>query len=277
MELDGTTAVVTGAASGIGRALAEALGAAGCRVALADVEGEPLAAAAAATEATGATVLARVTDVADPASVRALADAVDAELGGADILCNNAGVFAGGTTWEIPEADFDWVMGVNFSGILHGIQAFVPGMIERGRAGHVVNTSSVAGLFPGAYSAPYTCAKFAALALTECLAVELAAIGAPIGVTALCPGAVRTNIARSERNRPTAERSAPTDAAAFVTRMLDESVAQGIAPAEAAAMVLDAIRTGRYLLLTGDGYAASLRTRTEDLLAGRLPTLPAFD
>ena len=147
-RLDGATAVVTGAASGIGRALAVACGAAGMRVAVADIEAGPLAETVELVRAAGAEAIGVRVDVADAGSVRALAATVDRELGGADLLCNNAGVFAGGTMWEEPVADFAWVMGVNFYGILHGIQAFVPGMIERGRPGHVVNTVSAAGTVP---------------------------------------------------------------------------------------------------------------------------------
>src|SRR6476659_6699961 len=220
-QLEGRTAVITGAASGIGRGLALACAAAGMRVAAADIEAGPL----------GETV-----DVADAGSVRALAATVDRDLGGADLLCNNAGVFAGGLIWECPDSDFEWVMGVNFYGIVHGIRAFVPGMIERGRPGHVVNTVSAAGLFPSAFSAPYTCSKFAALALTESLAGELAASGAPIGVTALCPGAVHTGIGHSERNRPT-ERPAATESSEFVEQALRELTERGAPPADVAAMV----------------------------------------
>ncbi len=277
MEIDGTTAVVTGAGSGIGRALAMAFGAAGCRVGLADVEADPLTETAAELQAAGATVHAQVVDVADAASVRAFAGAVDEHLGGADVLCNNAGVFAGGTIWERPVVDFEWVMGVNFYGILHGIQAFVPGMIERGRPGHVVNTISAAGLFPSAFSAPYTAAKFAGFALTECLAAELAATGSTIGVTALCPGAVQTGIGSSTRNRPVGFLTAPTPSSEFVDQMLNETTDAGMPPAAVAAMVLDAVRVGRYLQLTGDGYSSALSVRAEELRAGVLPTLPPFD
>jgi NAD(P)-dependent dehydrogenase (short-subunit alcohol dehydrogenase family) len=276
-QLAGGTAVITGAASGIGRALAEACAEAGMRVAAADVEAGALNETVAALTAAGGEAIAVPVDVGDAASVRALAATVDDAFGGADLLCNNAGVFAGGTVWSEPVADFTWVMGVNFYGILHGIQAFVPGMIERGRPGHVVNTISAAGLFPSAFSAAYTTSKFAALALTECLAGELAAAGAPIGVTALCPGAVATGIATSERNRTDGAPAVPDPARDFVGQALADLTARGRPPAEVAAMVLDAVRAGRYLQLTNDGYVGALRARTDELLAGGLPQLPYFD
>jgi len=277
-QLRGATAVVTGAGSGIGRALVVACAAEGMRVAAADIEAGALAATLALVADTGVDAIAVETDVADAASVRALAARVDAELGGADLLCNNAGVFAGGTLWTEPVADFTWVMGVNFYGILHGIQAFVPGMLERGRPGHIVNTISAAGIFPSAYSAAYTTSKFAGLALTECLAGELASAGAPIGVTALCPGAVHTGIASSARNRTDgAPSDAPDAARDLVDQALSDLTERGRPPAEVAAIVLDAVRTGRYLQLTHDGYVGALRTRTDELLGGGLPTLPYFD
>ena len=275
LELAGKCAVVTGAASGIGQALAHAFAAEGMRVAIADVEADALLATEADLCALGASVLAMRVDVSDASSVGAFAQRVDNEFDGADVVCNNAGVFAGGLTWERPVADFEWVMGVNFYGILHGIQAFVPGMIERGRPGHVVNTMSAAGLFPSAFSAPYTASKFAALALTECLAGELATVGAPIGVTALCPGAVKTGIASSARNR--AELTATDPASEFVDRMLAENTERGMPPSDLAAMVVEAVCAGRYLQLTADGYATALRTRTDELLAGGVPSLPHFD
>jgi len=277
-QLRGATAVVTGAGSGIGRALVVACAAEGMRVAAADIEAGALAGTLALVADTGVDVIAVETDVADAASVRALAARVDAELGGADLLCNNAGVFAGGTLWTEPVEDFTWVMGVNFYGILHGIQAFVPGMLERGRPGHIVNTISAAGIFPSAYSAAYTTSKFAGLALTECLAGELAGAGAPIGVTALCPGAVHTGIASSARNRTDGSPSDAPDAARdLVDQALSDLTERGRPPAEVAAIVLDAVRTGRYLQLTHDGYVGALRTRTDELLGGGLPTLPYFD
>lgn len=269
--------MVTGAGSGIGRALALAFAAEGMRVGVADIDSVRADATAAAIAEAGGDALAMAIDVADPDALTALATAVDAAFGGADVLCNNAGVFAGGSVWERPVADFQWVMGVNFYGIVHGIRAFVPGMIERGRPGHVVNTISAAGLFPSAFSAPYTAAKFAGLALTECLAAELAASNVPIGVTALCPGAVKTGIADSGRHRPAETRTEPTGSSEFVDQMLAENTERGMPPQDVAVMVLDAVRSGRFLQLTGDGYATALQTRTGELLSGALPSLPPFD
>jgi NAD(P)-dependent dehydrogenase (short-subunit alcohol dehydrogenase family) len=248
------------------------------RVAAADIEAGALDETVERVRAAGGEAIGVTVDVADAASVLALAATVDRELGGADLLCNNAGVFAGGTLWSEPVEDFVWVMGVNFYGILHGIQAFVPGMIERGRPAHVVNTISAAGIFPSAFSAAYTTSKFAGLALTECLAGELAAAGAPIGVTALCPGAVATGIATSARNRTDGvATSAPDAARDFVGQALADLTARGRPPTEVAETVLDAVRTGRYLQLTHDGYVGALRARTDELLAGVLPQLPYFD
>jgi NAD(P)-dependent dehydrogenase (short-subunit alcohol dehydrogenase family) len=276
MELADGCAVVTGGGSGIGRALALAFADAGMRVVVGDIERDAAAATVALVVADGGEAVAATVDVTAPTAVAALRDIADG-LGGADVVCNNAGVFAGGTAWERPVADFEWVMGVNFYGILHGIRAFVPGMLERARPGHVVNTISAAGLFPSPFSAPYTASKFAALALTECLAAELAATGASIGVTALCPGAVRTGIGSSARNRPAFMRTEPTPSSEFVDQALVETTDRGLPPADVATMVVDAVRGGRYLQLTGQGYARALRTRTDELLAGGLPTLPIFD
>ncbi len=275
--LAGTCAVVTGAGSGIGRAMALAFAAEDMRVVALDVEHDAATETERLLRAQGADAVGLGVDVTDADAMRACAAQVDADFGGAQVLCNNAGVFAGGLVWERPVADFEWVMGVNFYGILNGIQAFVPGMIERGVPGHVVNTMSAAGLFPSAYSSPYTAAKFAALALTECLAGELVAVGAPIGVTALCPGAVHTGIGASARNRPANTMTAPSPESQFVDQMLDESTERGRPPADVAAMVVDAIRQGRYLQLTGAGYAESLRVRADELIAGGLPHLPPFD
>jgi len=266
--------VVTGAASGIGRALAGRLIEEGVAVLGADVEAAALADAAAEVPGLRTTVV----DVSDDAAVERLADEAFATLGGVDILCNNAGVFAGGLMWERPASDFAWTLGVNLWGILHAVRAFVPRMIEAGTPGHIVNTVSMAGLCANAFSGPYTVSKFAALAATECLAHDLAAIGAPIGVSAVVPGAVRTNIGASGRNRPPALAAERSDDAAFVEQALgDLTWGYGSPPEEVATLVVDAIRTGRFLVPTRPSYAEQLRDRYDALVDTRLPGMPTFD
>ena len=206
-QLQGKVAVVTGAGSGIGQALAYRLHAEGMRVIAADVEADALANTAANLDC-GSTF---VGDVSSADDVAALAEHAYENYGAVDVLCNNAGVFAGGLMWERPASDFTWTLGVNLWGILHAIHVFVPRMLAAGTEAHIVNTVSMAGLCTNAYSGPYTVSKFAALAATECLAHDLAAIGAPIKVSAVVPGMVATRIGASGRNRPARSRLlAPT-------------------------------------------------------------------
>lgn len=259
-QLAGRVAVVTGAGSGIGRALAARLVSEGMHVVAADVEGAPF-----------------VADVSRYDDVVALADQAYERFGAVHLLCNNAGVFAGGLAWERPLSDFEWTLGVNLWGILHGIRAFVPRMLAGGEPGHVVNTVSMAGLCTSAYSAPYVVSKFAALAASECLAHDLAAAGAPIGVSTVVPGTVATRIAESARNRPAALATEPSDDAVFVERALADATRGGMPPEEVAALVVGAVRDGTYLVPTRPSYAAQLRERAEALVARRLPPLPAFD
>lgn len=274
-ELTGKVAVITGAGSGIGRALARRLSAEGMRVALADVDPGPLGDTALALVDAGADptdVLVQPTDVRLADDVEALADRVFAEWGQVDLLANNAGVFVGGFLWERPVADLEWVLGVNLWGILHGIRAFVPRMIEQGTEGHIVNTCSIAGLLGTPYAGPYGISKFAAVAATEALAADLALSGSAIKVTALCPGMVATDIAvGSERHRPAELATAVTDDQAFVNEVLVEVTAQGIDPAEVAGMVVDAVRAETFLLLTHPHHAAALGERAAQLADGILP------
>lgn len=274
-DLVGKVAVVTGAGSGIGRALAQRFAAEGMRVALADVDTGALGDTGRLLVEAGVDpgdVLAQPTDVRLEAEVDALADRVFEEWGQVDVLCNNAGVFVGGFLWERPAADLEFVLGVNLWGILHGIRAFVPRMIAQGTPGHVVDTCSVAGLLGSPYAGPYGISKFAALAATETLAADLAAVGSEIKVTALCPGMVRTGIAEDvDAHRPAELRTESTDDQAFVNEALVEVTRQGIDPSEVARMVVDAIRDGTFLLLTHAHHAQPLRDRAEELAAGRLP------
>jgi NAD(P)-dependent dehydrogenase (short-subunit alcohol dehydrogenase family) len=276
-ELSGNIAVVTGAGSGIGRALALAFGGEGMRVVAADVEAAALDETMAQLTAAGVDATSRVTDVSRFDDVVALADHTQASYGGVDVLCNNAGVFAGGLLWERPASDFEWSLGVNLWGILHAARAFVPGMIERGTEAHIVNTVSMAGVCTTPYSGPYDVSKFAALAATECLAHDLAMVGANINVSMLCPGLVATNIGHAERNRPDALAAASTPDADFVANALVDQTAKGLPPSAVAEMVLDAIRTERFFVPTNASHAPQMRERLDALLAGHVPPVPTFD
>ena len=201
----GRVAVVTGAASGIGLGLAQRFAAEGMNVVMADVEGPALSEAAAEVAASAAdavSVLPVVTDVADRAAVEALRDAALAEFGAVHVVCNNAGVGGPhGPLWECPPGEWDWVLGVNLEGVMNGVRTFMPVLLEQD-AGHLVNTSSVFGVFAGALG-PYGVSKHAVTALTETLHFNLKSLGAAhVGVSVLCPGAVRTNFGASARNRP---------------------------------------------------------------------------
>jgi NAD(P)-dependent dehydrogenase (short-subunit alcohol dehydrogenase family) len=275
-QLDGKVAVITGAASGIGRALVRRLLAEGARVFAADVEAPALSVAVREVHELG-DVTAVVADVRRFEEVDALAARAYAECGPVDVLCNNAGVFAGGLMWERPPSDFAWTMDVNLWGILHGIRAFVPRMLATGTEAHIVNTVSMAGLCTTPFSGPYTVSKFAALAATECLAHDLAAVGAPIKVSALVPGAVATRIATSHRNRPRDLAAARSGDAEFVEQALAETTARGACPDDVAALVVDAIRHDTFLVPTRPSYARQLHDRVGALAARRLPPVAVFD
>src|SRR2546430_5340371 len=187
-QFEGRVAVVTGAGSGTAAGRPRRAAGEGMRVVIADVEVNALEEAAAEVESAGAEVVVAPTDVSRPEQVDALAALAYERFGAVHLLCNNAGVFQAGITWQRELADWEWVLGVNLWGVLHGIRAFVPRMLDGGDEGYVVNTSSVAGLITGAYSAPYITSKFALLALTECLAHDLQAPGGPTGGSGLGPG-----------------------------------------------------------------------------------------
>ena len=203
-ELNGKVAVVTGGGSGIGRAMALAFADEGMDVAIGDIEAGPAEAVAEEVRARGRRAIAVACDVADIASVRALAEKTKAELGGAHVVCNNAGVVANNPSAQMTDTDWTWVLGVDLDGVVNGIQAFLPGLVEQGD-GHLVNTSSIAGLIP--LAAPgiisYTAAKYGVVGITETLHGELE--GSGVSASVLCPGLVNTRIGESGRNRPDAD------------------------------------------------------------------------
>jgi NAD(P)-dependent dehydrogenase (short-subunit alcohol dehydrogenase family) len=185
-------------------------------------------------------------------------------------------VFAGGLMWERPAADFTWTLDVNLWGILNGVRAFVPRMLASGRPGHIVNTVSMAGLTTTAYSSPYVVSKFAAMAATECLAHDLAAVGAPIKVSAVVPFSVATQIATSARNRPAALAVEPSDDAAFVEQALAGLTAGGAPPDQVAEMIVDAIRSDTFLVPTRPDFIEYLRERSDALVGRNLPAMREF-
>ena len=273
-NLDGKVAVVTGAAHGIGRALALGFAAEGMRVAAVDID-EAGAQATAALIGSGA--VARRVDVADAAAVDALADDCFAEFGQVDLLVNNAGVFQGGLCWERSVADWQWAFGVNVYGIIHGQRSFLPRMIAQNTEGHVLNTASVAAFVSAPFSGPYVVSKCAALSLTECLAHDLAVVGAKIGASALVPSAFDTTIAHSSAVRPARFGVDSTEDGQGTAAALAQIVSQGMSPAEAVAPVIDGIRSGTFLIPTRGSYAEQLRHRYEALRARELPALTEVD
>ena len=266
-EFEGKVAVVTGAASGIGRAMADRWAVLGMRLALADVEVEPLESAAAELRDAGHEVIAVPTDVSDGDEVDAFAEATFEEYGAVHVVCNNAGVGGGGPMWELTTADWEWVLGVNLWGVIHGIRAFVPHLVEQGE-GHVVNTASVAGLSSPPMMGPYNASKHAVVTISETLRAELAMIAdAQLGVTVVCPGWVRTRIAESERNRPESLRNPVTGdelppAASALSGILD----QGMEPADLAVDIEAAVREERLYVLTGDEWTSLVRQRMEQFV-----------
>ncbi|MEE2678482.1 MAG: SDR family NAD(P)-dependent oxidoreductase [Myxococcota bacterium] len=275
-EFEGRVAVVTGAASGIGFALAERFAAAGMRVALADVEAPALEAAAKRLAERGADVLAVPTDVSQLDAVQALADRTREAFGAVHVVCNNAGVFTGGKLWEAPAEDFDWLMGVNVYGVIHGIRTFVPILLEQGEGGHVVNTASMAAVTSMPWTGIYFMTKHAVLSLSETLYHELTQLDAGVGVSVVCPELVSTGIDRSDRNRPDTLQLGAAQASDEIRKIVNESIAAGvqtgIPPSRIADRTFDAIRENRFYVLAEDVWRRTCETRLEDIRLGRNPT-----
>jgi NAD(P)-dependent dehydrogenase (short-subunit alcohol dehydrogenase family) len=272
-EFRDRVAVVTGAASGMGRAMADRFAAEGMKVVLADVEEAPLAHAERVLTDAGADVIAVRADVSSLADVQALAQKALDAFGAVHVVCNNAGVGTGGFSWEQTEADWRWVLGVNLWGVFHGIRTFVPIMLEQGTEGHIINTASVAGLMASPFMSSYTVSKFGVVALSETLHMELALRQSKIKVSVLCPGLVNTRITDSGRNRPDALRNPDQPAAGGDPTGLRERLEkEGLPPSEVARQVFEAIRDERFHILTDDKFDDVIRTRVEDVLARRQPT-----
>ena len=280
-EFKDRTAVITGAASGIGYALAERFGAEGMNVVMADVEERALEAAHNKLSDLGVNAIAVKADVSQLEEIQALADRAYDEYGAVHILCNNAGVGGGGMKplWEQPLNSWRWVMGVNLWGVIHGIHAFLPRMVEQASEGHVVNTASSAGLMQG--SGIYGVTKHAVVSLSEGLYQDLRGVESKIGVSVLCPGFVDTNITESERNRP---ENLPGDAP---PEHIPEEVQQriemfrgllksGYRPSEIADAVFDGVREGKlYVVPAQPMIKEGIRSRLDNVANERNPVVPA--
>jgi len=261
-QLHGRVAVVTGAASGIGRALAAALCGAGCAVVLADVD--PLDDVVKELEGGGGPVLGVSCDVRSSADVRRVRDAGLEAFGPVEIVCLNAGVSPSGPVLATTEATWRWLVDVNLLGVANGLCVFGPDLLERG-TGHLVITGSVAGLVPTPSLGPYSAVKHAVVALAEVLRQELD--GSGVGVSVLCPGVVRTRIHESERIRP-ADLAGPTHTDPGVASRYREAVeASAVTPDMVAAAALAAIREGKFMIFTDSDAPAMVESRASSLLA----------
>jgi NAD(P)-dependent dehydrogenase (short-subunit alcohol dehydrogenase family) len=251
-ELAGKTAFVTGGASGIGLALGQAFAEAGMNVMLADVETEALAAAIKSLHNFGPAVRGVICDVAEPLSVESAAKAAYEAFGHVHVVCNNAGVAAGGGIENISLDNWRWVLDVNLMGVLHGIRTFLPHIRAHGQGGHIVNTASMAGMNGGLGFSPYVASKFAVVAMSEGLAMQLKPFG--IGVSVLCPSFVRTRIGESGRNRPerygATQTPDPASAAGLLLAQIAARLQAGLDPSDVAARVLAAIREDELYVFT---------------------------
>jgi NAD(P)-dependent dehydrogenase (short-subunit alcohol dehydrogenase family) len=277
-ELGGRVAVVTGAASGIGLGMARRFAAEGMRVVMADIERNALQAVADELASSGSEVIAAPTDTSVLDEVEALAALTLDRFGAVHVVCNNAGVGSRGLPFrELPLRDFEWVLGVNLWGVIHGLHAFLPHLRLQDE-GHIVNTASVSALYHLPNMAPYNASKAAVLALSETIKFELEAEGSHVGVSVLCPSWVRTNISTASRNLP--ERLAyelTTEQMAQIAEYKDrrkQQLVTAMEPDEVAGQVCDAIRTNRFYVITHPASVAIMQDRFDRIVANENPVEP---
>jgi len=264
-QLSGKVVVVTGAASGIGLALASKFGAEGMKVVMADIEAPALETAAASLPSS----VERITVICDVSRGEQIEDlraaAIDA-FGAVHVVCNNAGVGGGGAMADMNVDDWKWVIDVDLWSVIHGVRVFLPGLVEQGE-GHIVNTASVAGLFSAPFMGPYNIAKYGVVALSETLSSELRMQQSPVGVSVLCPSWVKTRIASSARNKPGASAEDADMLAGIVQPLIDS----GMDPDEVADEVVQAVKDGRFWIITHDDTAGAVTLRTRSILEGTDP------
>jgi NAD(P)-dependent dehydrogenase (short-subunit alcohol dehydrogenase family) len=274
-QLDGKVAVITGAARGIGAALATRFAAEGMRLVLADVDPAALDRAVARHHADGTEVLGVPTDVSDAGAVEALAAAARERFGTAHVICNNAGVSGHiRPSWDQPEREWQWVLGVNLLGVVNGIRSFVPTLIAQDE-GHVVNTASLAGLLAVPYASPYTATKHAVVALSTSLFHELAFSGSKVGVSVLCPGFLHTEIMDTDRAWPDRLGAPPGHAddpgPQLIHGVFEHAVDAGLDPTDLADRVVDGIHTQRFLVTTHPELCTRAVQTTARVVEGAAP------
>jgi len=275
-------AVITGAASGFGREFAVIGAKLGMKLVLADVQTDALDKVKAEFEAQGTQVVAMRCDVSKAEQVQALADAAMANFGAVHLVFNNAGVGSGGLMWENTQADWEWVLGVNLWGVIHGVRIFTPLMLEcakreAGYEGHIVNTASMAGLLNPPTMGVYNVSKHAVVALSESLYQDLSLVEAPVGASVLCPYFVPTGISQSHRNRPDdmQNKETPTASQRAAQMMSDKAVSSGkVTATQVAEQTFDAIREGRFYIFSHPEALGNVQARMEDIVHQRNPGDP---
>lgn len=277
-EFKDKVAVITGAASGIGRAIADRCAQEGMKVVLADIEAKALAQTQKEMRAGGATVLAVLSDVSKAADVEVLAQKTLDAFGAIHLLCNNAGVGTGTSILESTTKDWEWVIGVNLWGVIHAVRVFIPIMLEQDSECHLINTASMAGLIYGSGLGIYEVTKHSVVSLSEALHFELANRGAKVKVSVLCPGYVNTQIMDSERNRPEELRNDPGDVKLnpeheAAEETLRQTILDGISPDQVADQVFEAIRQDQFYILTHPKMKRLVQKRMENILQERNPAI----
>lgn len=276
-EFKGKVAVITGAANGIGRAIAERCVMEGMKVVLAGINEANLDRSETELRALGGNVLSVKTDVAKRSDVELLARRALDAFGEVNLLVNNAGVGAGGSAWESSWNDWEWVIGVNLWGVIHGVKVFTPIMLSQNTDCHIVNTASMAGVIVGGASAPYSVTKHAVVALSESLYLRLQHLNAQIKVSVLCPGFVKTNIMNSERNRPKELQNEPVEITSEIQAYLafmNAAVEAGMSPVQVAEQVFEAVKEERFYILTHPEWLPVVQLRVDKLLRAENPQSP---